>query len=126
VTNGDLEAAWAAVHDATPPSWFVGQPSYHPEGREWVMYAFDPSEPAAVGVRSREWTAVADSDVGVLLEMARCLREIGAGRVPTSGPYPRQHVEGATMMVARRGRRALRRVLCLVFGAHLAIRLASI
>lgn len=40
------------------------------------------AERAQVGVRSREWTAIADSEVGALLEMARCLREISAGRVP--------------------------------------------
>jgi hypothetical protein len=31
---------------------------------------------------SREWMAVAHTEEGVVLEMARCLREIGAGRVP--------------------------------------------
>jgi hypothetical protein len=46
------------------------------------MYAFDPSERAKVGLRSREWTAVAPTEEGVVREMARCLREISAGRVP--------------------------------------------
>ncbi len=46
------------------------------------MYAFDPSERPMVGLRSREWTAVAATEEGVVLEMARCLREIAAGRVP--------------------------------------------
>jgi hypothetical protein len=46
------------------------------------MYAFDQRERHSVGVRSREWTAVADSEVGVLLEMGP-LRKLGAGRVPT-------------------------------------------
>jgi hypothetical protein len=46
------------------------------------MYAFDQRERPSVGVRSREWTAVAETEAGVLREMARCLREIGAGRVP--------------------------------------------
>ena len=32
---------------------------YHDERRQWVMYAFDPSERANAGIRSREWTAVA-------------------------------------------------------------------
>lgn len=44
--------------------------------------AFDPSEKAIVGVRTREWTAVAPTEVEVVLEMARCLREIVEGRVP--------------------------------------------
>ena len=70
----DLADAWAAVHDATPAGWYVGRPSYHDERDEWTQYAFDPREVAKVGARSREWTAVADSEIGVLLEMARCLQ----------------------------------------------------
>ena len=42
-----------------------------------------PREVAKVGVRSREWTAIGATEVDCLLEMARCLREIGAGRAPT-------------------------------------------
>ena len=45
------------------------------------MYAFDPARWASVGVRGREWTATADPELGVLLDMARCLRELGLGRV---------------------------------------------
>jgi hypothetical protein len=45
-------------------------------------YAFDRREPATVSVRSREWTAVGATEVGVLLEMGP-LRKLGAGRVPT-------------------------------------------
>ena len=50
-----LEDVWEAVHAAKPPGWWVGSPSYHTERREWVMYAFDPSERAVVGLRQREW-----------------------------------------------------------------------
>jgi hypothetical protein len=35
-----------------------------------------------VGKRSREWTAVAPTELEVVREMARCLGEISAGRVP--------------------------------------------
>ena len=49
----------------------------------WEQYAFDPRERAQVEVRSREWTAVAQTEVEVVREMARCLRLIGAGQVPT-------------------------------------------
>ncbi len=76
------EEAWYSVHDALPAGWYVGRPSYHDERREWVMYAFDPSERANVGLRSREWTAVAQSKEAVVREMARCLRELGRGRAP--------------------------------------------
>jgi hypothetical protein len=46
------------------------------------MYAYDPSERPQAGHGSRDWTAVADSEVGVVRETARCLREIREGRVP--------------------------------------------
>ena len=82
MTDDELEAAWAAVHDATPTGWHVGRPSYHDERHEWTQYAFDPRETAKVGVRSREWTAIGATETDVLLKMARCLRQIGAGRVP--------------------------------------------
>lgn len=51
----DLDDVRSDLHDATPPGWFVGRPSYD-EGRGvWEQYAFDPAEKAKVGVRS--WTA---------------------------------------------------------------------
>jgi hypothetical protein len=78
----DRQAAWDELHAALPRSWWVGTPSYHEERREWVLYTYDPSERPVVGLRQREWQAVADSEVGVVREMARCLREIGAARVP--------------------------------------------
>jgi hypothetical protein len=40
------------------------------------------SNMAHIGKRSREWTAVAETEEGVVREMARCLREIGQGGVP--------------------------------------------
>ena len=43
---------------------------------------FDPAERPKVGHRSREWTAVAPTLERVILEAARVLREISAGRVP--------------------------------------------
>ncbi len=67
---------------ATPKGWYVGRPSYHNERRQWHQYAFDPSERPNVGLRSREWTAVASTEEAVVREMARCLRELGEGRVP--------------------------------------------
>lgn len=80
--TSELEEAWADLHAATPPGWQVGRPSEHPERVEWLMYAFDPSERPTVGLRSREWTAVARSEVEVVREMARCLRAISEGSVP--------------------------------------------
>ncbi len=78
----DLEDAWSTLHDATPAGWQVGRPYYHDERRQWVQYAFDPSERPVVGIRKREWQAVAESEEEVVREMARCLRELRKGRVP--------------------------------------------
>lgn len=78
----DREQAWSELLDAAPPGWYVGQPSYHDERRQWVLYAFDPSERPKVGIRQRERQAVGDTEVSVIEEMARCLCEIAAGRVP--------------------------------------------
>lgn len=80
--TGERKQAWDELHAATPPGWSVGTPSYHEERREWLLYAFDPAERPIVGIRQREWTAIADSEVAVVREMARCLRLIGDGRAP--------------------------------------------
>jgi hypothetical protein len=49
-----VDDAWAELHDATPPGWYVGTPSYHVERRERAQYAFDTRERAhtAVGAGS--------------------------------------------------------------------------
>ena len=57
MTDADLEAAWDAVHDATPEGRYVGK-------------------------RSREWIAVGPTEVRCAMEMARCLDELKAGRWP--------------------------------------------
>jgi len=45
----DIQEAWSDLHDAKPPGWFVGRPSYD-EGRQvWEQYAFDPAERAVAG-----------------------------------------------------------------------------
>ena len=77
-----LQEAWNAVRDATPAGWHVGRPSLHSERRQWIMYASDPSGRPVVGLRSRELTAMAESEEGVVREMARCLREIREGQAP--------------------------------------------
>jgi hypothetical protein len=60
----------------------VGRPSFHDERNEWQLFAYDPLERAVVGLRKREWTAVAPTKEAVVREMATCLGEIRAGRVP--------------------------------------------
>jgi hypothetical protein len=76
-----LEAAWDKLHSVTPTGWFVGRPGQR-HGGQWAVYAFDTTEKAQVGRRSREWTAIGESEVECVQEMARCLSEIGAGRAP--------------------------------------------
>lgn len=77
----DLEAAWEALHGATPAGWFVGRPGPR-HGGTFAMYAFDTTERVAIGKRSREWTAVGQTEVECVREMAGRLREISEGRVP--------------------------------------------
>jgi hypothetical protein len=80
----DLEAAWNEVHEARPEWWFVGQPmEFHPG--EWHLFAYDPrSARRGVVPHAREWTAIATTEVGCVLELARCFREIVAERWPKS------------------------------------------
>ena len=82
MADDELEAAWGEVFDALPAGWSVGRPASTHERREWQQYAFDSFEVAKVGVRSKEWTAIGATEVEVLVEMARCLCELGQGGVP--------------------------------------------
>jgi hypothetical protein len=77
----DLDDAWEAVHAATPVGWLVGRPGQR-HGGQRAMYAFDTTEQAHIGRRSREWTAVGQTEEEWVREMARCLREVREGRVP--------------------------------------------
>ncbi len=73
----DLEAAWDELHDANTDGWFVGPTTHEEHRHEWTMCAFDTRERAKAGRRSREWTAVAVSELEVARKMARSLRIIG-------------------------------------------------
>jgi len=74
-----LHDAWAELKNATLRGWYVGLPVYDMHRRRWVLYAFDPTEYTQSGDRSREWTAVADTQEAVVDEMARWLRAVKAG-----------------------------------------------
>jgi hypothetical protein len=81
-----LEHAWAELDEANASlEWRVGHPYLHEEmaSNPWEQYAYDPRERPMAGARSREWTAIARGEVEVVREMARCLVDIAAGRVPT-------------------------------------------
>jgi hypothetical protein len=67
---------------ATPASWYVGRPTLHDERNEWQQYAFDSAARPVMGHRKQEWTAIAQTEEAVVLEMARRLRELTAGRAP--------------------------------------------
>ena len=82
MTTPDPERPWNALHDATPPGWFVGRPGYVERYNRWEQAAFDSTERARVGKRSREWVAVGRSEVECVAEMARCLEVIGRGEWP--------------------------------------------
>ena len=82
MTDPEIVAAWKEVHSANDAlGWFVGRPGQR-HGGQWEHYAFDPKETVHLGRRSREWTAVGQTDEECIFEMARCLREISAARVP--------------------------------------------
>ena len=66
----DIDDAWHDLHDAKPDGWYVGRPSYDEGRRVWEQYAFDPSERAHGGARSREWAAVAPTEHEVVRELA--------------------------------------------------------
>lgn len=68
----ERERAWSELLEGKPPARYVGTPVYRVERREWALYAFDTTERAHIRKRSREWTAVAPSEEGVVREMARC------------------------------------------------------
>ena len=78
----ELEEVWDALHDAKLDGWFVGTPVYI-ERSGWEQYAFDTRERAKAGRRQREWTAVGQSELEVVREMARCLGLIREGLIPT-------------------------------------------
>ncbi len=82
MTASDLDAAWAAVHDNTPDGWYVGRPGYEERYRQWSMDAFDTSEKPVVGKRANEWTAVGQTELHCVQEMARCLGELKFRRWP--------------------------------------------
>jgi hypothetical protein len=83
MTDTDLAAAWDDLHRVNEAlGWHVGLPAYFDRRDEWQLYAFDPTERPKVGHRSRAWTAVHPTQIGVIREMTRCLREFAAGQVP--------------------------------------------
>ena len=64
----EIVQAWAEIHDATPAGWVVGRPGYNDNCRQWEQYAYDPRETPKAGKRSREWTAIAPTALGVVEE----------------------------------------------------------
>ena len=51
-------------------------------GRFVAAFAFDPSEAPIVGKRSREWTAIGQTELHCVQTMAYCLGELKVGRWP--------------------------------------------
>ena len=78
----ERDDALGELRDSTPRGWWVGLSMQQPDHGEWLLYAYDLCERPIAGPRARLGRAVAASEVGVIREMARCLREIKAGRVP--------------------------------------------
>lgn len=80
-----LEDAWAQLDAPTPCCAGMSADRLSRTGwpaAQWEQYAFDTSERPKAGKRTREWSAIAPTEVGVILSMERCPREVRAGRVP--------------------------------------------
>ncbi len=72
--TSERESAWSEL---------VGRPAeLPPRVQNWLLYAFDPSERPAVGLREREWQVEAPTEEYVVRLMAKRLRAISVGRVP--------------------------------------------
>ena len=80
-------AAWDEQHATNERlSWFVGRPAFEPHRPvSWPQYAFDPFEKQKLGKRSREWTAVGNTEEECIREMARSLREISGDVCQSNG-----------------------------------------
>lgn len=85
--------AWAELHAATPPGWYVGRPGQR-HGGQWAIYAFDTTERAHIGKRGREWTAIAECEEALVRETARCLRKLREGRTPKEPASSRRNDVG--------------------------------
>ena len=77
----DLEDAWNDLHDAKPVARFAGRQAYD-DGGSCEGDGIDLRAGARAGHRSREWMAAAETELGVIQEVARCLRVIREGGVP--------------------------------------------
>jgi hypothetical protein len=75
----NLEEAWQAVYAVLPPEWAVTKPVHHPELGSWVAYARN-TRYRKTGVPFVE--AVGPTEPRALHELARCIVEVLAGRVP--------------------------------------------
>ena len=77
--SDELEQAWDQVYDVLPFRWFVVKPVHHPERGYWVAFARNPharkTDPPFV-------EAIGPTESEALVELARCIREVLAGRVP--------------------------------------------
>ena len=69
------------LFEAIPDGWTTGKPSYNPNAHAFEMSAFDQRDKVKVGHRTGAWTAVTPTEDAVVREMARCPREIAAGKV---------------------------------------------
>ncbi len=58
------------IQEAKPDSWYVGATTPEVHRHEWTLYAFDTRERVKAARRTREWTAVAESELEVVREMA--------------------------------------------------------
>ena len=83
-TDEAIVAAWADLFAAIPDGWTVGRPIHDTGADRWSQFAFVQSERAKVGKRTHSWEAIHPTEIGVVRELARCLREISEGESEAS------------------------------------------
>ncbi len=86
--SGALERAWCDLHEATPAGWYIGRPSYHDERREWLMYAFDPTE------RLRTFGLTSGPGRDPAMARTRCGLRPDPGKGPRSECCPGARLQG--------------------------------
>ncbi len=81
VTDPELAEAWALPRHHTR-GLVVGTPGWEDRYEQWSQFAFDPSEPAVLGGRERQWMTVGQTELDCARSMAYCLADVKQWRWP--------------------------------------------
>lgn len=76
---GDIAVAWEAIWEIMPAGWVSSRPSYDGSSRLWCASAVRPTR---VAVGPPVVVAYAPTGSLAIVEIARCITETVAGRLP--------------------------------------------